>query len=119
MSLSLTDSSARTGSGQPIGPSPAAAPQINCPRAKLMLRLLFPVLVSLAFTATALAKDVLLGASVQLTGPTVNTGRYYRDAYQFAIDQINSSGGVKVGWRTDRAGNSLCLRTRAGRIGAH
>ena len=44
----------------------------------------------------ALAQDVLLGASVQLTGPLANTGRYYRDAYQFAIDKINAAGGVKI-----------------------
>ncbi|MEO8124862.1 MAG: amino acid ABC transporter substrate-binding protein, partial [Burkholderiales bacterium] len=46
---------------------------------------------------TALAQEVLLGASVQLTGPLANTGRYYRDAYEFAIDKINAAGGVKVG----------------------
>jgi branched-chain amino acid transport system substrate-binding protein len=43
------------------------------------------------------AADVTLGASVQLTGPLANTGRYYKDAYQFAVDQINQKGGVKVG----------------------
>jgi len=45
----------------------------------------------------ALAKDIVLGASVQLTGPVANTGRYYRDAYELAIDKINAAGGVKVG----------------------
>jgi branched-chain amino acid transport system substrate-binding protein len=44
----------------------------------------------------ALAQDVVLGASVQLTGPIANTGRYYRDAYQLAIDKINAAGGVKL-----------------------
>ena len=43
------------------------------------------------------AKDIVLGASVQLTGPVANTGRYYRDAYQLAIDKINAAGGVKIG----------------------
>jgi branched-chain amino acid transport system substrate-binding protein len=43
------------------------------------------------------AADVTLGASVQLTGPLANTGRYYKDAYEFAVDQINQKGGVKVG----------------------
>ena len=42
------------------------------------------------------AQDVVLGASVQLTGPIANTGRYYRDSYQFAIDKINAAGGVKI-----------------------
>lgn len=46
--------------------------------------------------ATAMAQDVVLGASVQLTGPVANTGRYYRDAYQIAIDKINAAGGVKI-----------------------
>lgn len=52
--------------------------------------------------ATAEAQDVVLGASVQLTGPIANTGRYYRDAYQMAIDKINAAGGVKVGNQTHK-----------------
>ncbi|WP_173026067.1 amino acid ABC transporter substrate-binding protein [Acidovorax sp. SRB_14] len=44
----------------------------------------------------ALAQEVVLGASVQLTGPVANTGRYYRDAYQLAVDKINAAGGVKI-----------------------
>jgi branched-chain amino acid transport system substrate-binding protein len=47
--------------------------------------------------AALAATDVVLGASVQLTGPVANTGRYYRDAYQNAIDKINAAGGVKIG----------------------
>ena len=46
---------------------------------------------------SASAADITLGASVQLTGPLANTGRYYKDAYEFAVDQINKKGGVKVG----------------------
>lgn len=45
----------------------------------------------------ALAKDLVLGASVQLTGPVANTGRYYRDAYQLAIEKVNAAGGIKIG----------------------
>src|SRR5690606_21112805 len=41
--------------------------------------------------------EIVLGASVQLTGPVANTGRYYKDAYQLAVDQINRKGGVQVG----------------------
>jgi branched-chain amino acid transport system substrate-binding protein len=47
--------------------------------------------------APAFAQDIVLGASVQLTGPVANTGRYYKDAYEFAIDKINAAGGVKLG----------------------
>jgi len=54
--------------------------------------------VTFAISAVpAQAKDIVLGASVQLTGPVANTGRYYRDAYELAIDKINAAGGVKVG----------------------
>jgi branched-chain amino acid transport system substrate-binding protein len=64
-----------------------------------MRRLLF-FLVSLFLTTAAGAQPatpVTLGASVQLTGPVANTGRYYKDAYEFAVDRINAAGGIKVG----------------------
>ncbi len=41
--------------------------------------------------------SITLGAAVQLTGALANTGRYYRDGYQLAVDQINAKGGVAVG----------------------
>lgn len=45
----------------------------------------------------AMAEDVItLGASVQLTGPVANTGRYYKDAYEITVDKINKAGGVTV-----------------------
>ena len=43
---------------------------------------------------------VTLGAVVQLTGGLADTGRYYRDAYQFAVDKINDKGGITVGGKT-------------------
>lgn len=54
-------------------------------------------LAALTLTAAAYAQTITFGASVQLTGPVANTGRYYKDAYEFAIDKINAAGGVKVG----------------------
>jgi branched-chain amino acid transport system substrate-binding protein len=54
--------------------------------------------LGLASGASQAADDqILLGASVQLTGPVANTGRYYNDAYKLAVDQINRKGGVTVG----------------------
>jgi branched-chain amino acid transport system substrate-binding protein len=47
--------------------------------------------------ATAWAQPVTFGASVQLTGPVANTGRYYKDAYEFAAEKINAAGGIKIG----------------------
>ncbi len=57
---------------------------------------LFAIAAASASAGAALAQEVVLGASVQLTGPVANTGRYYRDAYQLAIDKINAAGGVKI-----------------------
>jgi branched-chain amino acid transport system substrate-binding protein len=53
---------------------------------------------ALLLSVSAFAQDatITLGASVQETGSLANTGRYYRDAYGFAIQKINEKGGVKV-----------------------
>lgn len=50
----------------------------------------------------ASAQTITLGASVQVTGPVSNTGRYYKDAYEFAIERINQAGGVKVGDKQEK-----------------
>lgn len=55
------------------------------------------VFASLFLTAVAWAQPVTFGASVQLTGPVANTGRYYKDAYEFAAEKINAAGGIKIG----------------------
>jgi len=56
--------------------------------------------IALSIAGTAAAADlpdaVTLGAAVQMTGAIANTGRYYRDAYQIAVDKINEKGGAKV-----------------------
>jgi branched-chain amino acid transport system substrate-binding protein len=51
---------------------------------------------------SAAQADIVLGASVQETGPIANTGRYYTDAYNFAIDKINAAGGVDVGGKKEK-----------------
>lgn len=65
-------------------------------RSRLLATLISAFVVAAAPAGAALAQDIVLGASVQLTGPVANTGRYYRDAYQFAVDKINADGGVKI-----------------------
>lgn len=65
-----------------------------------MFRILFFLALSVFATAAWSDQPITLGASVQLTGPVANTGRYYKDAYEFAIDRINATGGVKVGGTT-------------------
>ena len=64
------------------------------------MKQLFSLLLAtttLLFGKPLLGAPIELGASVQLTGQFANTGRYYGDAYQFAIDKINAAGGVKIG----------------------
>ncbi|MDB5818595.1 MAG: putative branched-chain amino acid transporter substrate-binding protein [Rhizobacter sp.] len=56
----------------------------------------FMACAAAGFAVPASAQDVVLGASVQLTGPVANTGRYYRDAYQLTIDKINAAGGARI-----------------------
>jgi len=63
---------------------------------RLSALLLFAAAVAMP-SGEVLAKEIVLGASVQRTGPVANTGRYYRDAYQLAVDRINAAGGVKIG----------------------
>ncbi len=61
---------------------------------------LLAVALSAPFAAGSALADgntITLGAAVQLTGALANTGRYYRDSYNFAIEQINAKGGIKVG----------------------
>ncbi|MCG3190027.1 MAG: Leucine-, isoleucine-, valine-, threonine-, and alanine-binding protein [Burkholderiaceae bacterium] len=50
----------------------------------------------------AWAQTITFGASTQLTGPVANTGRYYKDAYDFAVDKINAAGGVQVGSKHEK-----------------
>jgi branched-chain amino acid transport system substrate-binding protein len=54
-------------------------------------------LVVLAAPAFAQSDVITLGSALQLTGKDSNTGRYYRDAYDLAIDRINEKGGITVG----------------------
>ena len=61
-----------------------------------MNRFLF-LLASLFLTAAAWAQTITFGTSVQLTGPVANTGRYYKDAYEFAVEKINAAGGIMIG----------------------
>ncbi len=62
---------------------------------KTLLRIM--AVISTLGLAPVWAAPIELGASVQLTGQFANTGRYYGDAYKFAIDKINAAGGVKLG----------------------
>ena len=63
-----------------------------------MKRFFIVLLATLCLTASAFAENsITLGASVQMSGPLANTSRCSRDSYEFAVEQINKLGGVKVG----------------------
>jgi len=64
-----------------------------------MKRLLFCAIATFALLINQAGAEpiITLGASVQETGRLANTGRYYRDGYDFAVQTINDRGGVKVG----------------------
>jgi branched-chain amino acid transport system substrate-binding protein len=55
---------------------------------------------SAGFAVWTQSNTVTLGAVVQLSGFLANSGRYYRDGYQFAVDKINEKGGLTVGGKT-------------------
>jgi branched-chain amino acid transport system substrate-binding protein len=71
---------------------------------KLSKRHLLTASLVLAFAAVGpavhAADTITLGSSLQLSGPLANTGRSYRDAYQFAVDKINENGGITIGNKT-------------------
>jgi branched-chain amino acid transport system substrate-binding protein len=58
---------------------------------------LLALLAAAVLATPAVAQVVTLGASVQESGPLANTGRYYRDGYEFAVQRINDKGGIDVG----------------------
>src|SRR5712692_10813234 len=66
-------------------------------RSSVKMKQLLLGLIGTLCAAAVAADTITLGASVQVTGPVANTGRYYRDGYEFAIATINAKGGIRVG----------------------
>ena len=67
-----------------------------------MKKLISVLSICAALLSNEVAAEIEIGASVQKTGSSANTGRYYADAYQFAVDKINEMGGVKVGDKKEK-----------------
>jgi len=55
------------------------------------------MLGAIAFTGTAAAENITLGASISLTGKYSTAGSHTKNGYDLAIKKINDAGGVKVG----------------------
>ncbi len=52
---------------------------------------------SVAFCSTVSAENIILGASISLTGKYSTAGKHTKNGYDLAIKKINEAGGVKVG----------------------
>src|SRR6266508_4336768 len=49
--------------------------------------------------SSAADDPIVFGATIPITGPKAEEGRYTRDGYQFYIDTLNQRGGIVVGGR--------------------
>src|SRR5689334_8504353 len=52
------------------------------------------------FTLAVMGDTITFGAAISTTGKTAKEGEYTRDGYQFALDKLNETGGIKVGANT-------------------
>jgi branched-chain amino acid transport system substrate-binding protein len=52
------------------------------------------------FAEAASGNVIKLGSAISFTGKMSRSGKLYRDSYDMAVDQINNTGGVKVGGKT-------------------
>jgi ABC-type branched-subunit amino acid transport system substrate-binding protein len=69
----------------------------QCSTAEEFIHVRAPIPCNFIYDRTGVDADSHFGASVQLTGPVANTGRYYKDAYEFAAEKINAAGGITIG----------------------
>ena len=89
-----------------------------CVRA-LKRRVLPPAAIGLALVcavATAHASDeIVIGASVPLSGPLAGLGSYEQWGYKRAVDEVNKAGGLSIGGQKHvvRLINGMTRPTRA------
>ena len=57
--------------------------------------------------AKVVGDKIILGAAVSLTGKYSTNGEHTKNGYNFAVERINSMGGVKVGVKTYKFDISL------------
>ncbi len=55
---------------------------------------------ALAFSGTASAHNIVLGASISLTGKYSTAGEHTKKGYDLAIKKINDAGGIEFGGKT-------------------
>jgi branched-chain amino acid transport system substrate-binding protein len=47
-------------------------------------------------TGSALADDIVIGASLPLSGPLASFGSFQQWGYKRAVDEVNKAGGITV-----------------------
>src|SRR6266545_711853 len=48
-------------------------------------------------SSSSASSEIVIGASIPLSGPLAGFGSFQRWGYQHAVDQINQAGGLRVG----------------------
>ena len=70
----------------------------------ILITFVSAIALILASSTISLAKvvgdKIILGAAVSLTGKYSTNGEHTKNGYNFAVERINSMGGVKVGGKT-------------------
>lgn len=81
---------APAGAVQPVA---AASPVVVAPSAAA------PATASSDATGRASATEIVVGTALPLTGAEAVAGNAQKDAYEFAVKQVNAQGGLKIGDR--------------------
>jgi branched-chain amino acid transport system substrate-binding protein len=61
--------------------------------------LLIASFVSIAAQAAPVKKEIVVGASLPLSGPEARAGNFLREGYDLAFEQANRAGGLRLGRR--------------------
>ena len=70
----------------------------------IIITFISAIALALSSSSISLAKvvgdKIILGAAVSLTGKYSTNGEHTKKGYNFAVERINSMGGIKVGGKT-------------------
>ena len=70
----------------------------------IIITFISAIALALSSSSISLAKvvgdKIILGAAVSLTGKYSTNGEHTKNGYNFAVERINSMGGIKVGGKT-------------------
>ena len=70
----------------------------------------FSILISVSSAFSKVEGDtIILGSSISLTGKYATNGLHTQRGYDYAVDVINSKGGVKVGGKSYKCSTIRCI----------